>query len=367
MTYLAWDKAPEVGTFLDVIDEYQPEVIADVHGIGLQEIPDEQLGDRKMSQGMTMFEVTGSAYSNFVLRPWDWRIIERINQAGEKAGYGYDRFEADAQRLFYGDQLKPIVQKSWSGRANFYTSQYAYAKYHSLVLAFEVGWEESGLLRLQELLKIGNEHWQNEPYSGYPVNRVKNFIGHFVEAYGETAAARRKSRIELWNRQHEFSQAVLYPQTIGRDTYFIGTTPAARELFKISKPDEFLLNLETEPEIKTHNLRVYFEAGPELKVTSIPGTIIESEDRLRIKEGMSLRFRLPYPEPELIDVRLNGTLLEESPSDGYQVWKSNGFTQVQINVPPEKTARNDYLLGTVAYDPRQERPQGWRPPTAIRP
>ncbi|MCA9042183.1 MAG: hypothetical protein KDA65_17655 [Planctomycetaceae bacterium] len=367
MTYLAGDKAPEVTTFLEVVDEYQPEVIVDVHGIGLQEIPDDQLGDRKMSQGMTMFEVTGSAYSNYALRPWDWRITERINQAGEQAGYGYDRFEADAQRIFHGDQMASLVDKTWAGRANFYTAQYAYIKYHTMVMAFEVGWEESGLLRLQEVLKIGNDRWQGEPYPGYPVNRVKNFIGHFVVAYGETAAARRKSRVELWNRQREFSQGVLYPQTIGRDSYFIGLSPRTREVFKVKPLNTFLENVAPLEEVQPEILRAFLEAGPELTLASQLGGEIPADQWKPIEGGMSLRFRLPYPEPRLIDLRLNGHLLEESPTDGYQAWRANGFTQVQINIPPEKTQNGEALLGTIAYDPRQERPQGWRPPAAVRP
>ena len=367
MTYLKREEAPEVATILDVMDEYRPEVVVDVHGIGLQEIPDDQLGDRKMSQGMTMFEVTGSAYSNFALRPWDWRITERINAAGEKAGYGYDRFEADAQRLFHGDSMGPIVDKTWSGRANFYTAQYAYVKYHSMVMAFEVGWEESGLLRLQETLRIGNEHWQGEPHSGYPVNRVKNFIGHFVVAYGETAAERRESRVELWNRQREFSQGVLYPQTIGRDSYFIGLSPRSQEIFKENQLDTFLESLSPLENVRTDLVRTYVHAGPELKLATQPGKSIAAEAYRPIEGGMSLRMRLPYPDPKLIDVRLNGHLLHESATDGYQSWRANGFTQVQINIPPEKTREAEVLLGTIAYDPRQERPQGWTPPSAVRP
>ena len=41
---------------LSVIDEYQPEVHADVHGTGLQEYPEELLGDRTRYQGQMMFE-----------------------------------------------------------------------------------------------------------------------------------------------------------------------------------------------------------------------------------------------------------------------------------------------------------------------
>jgi len=100
---------------LSVMDQFQPDVHVDVHGTGLQEYSPDQLGSRERYRGQTMFEVTGSAYSNVSLRPWDWRITEAINQAGKQAGYGYDRFEADAQRLFWGNQLAAMSKKTLAG------------------------------------------------------------------------------------------------------------------------------------------------------------------------------------------------------------------------------------------------------------
>ncbi|MFH1265054.1 MAG: M14 family zinc carboxypeptidase, partial [Planctomycetota bacterium] len=149
MTFKAIDKSPEIKAFLSVVDAYRPEVNADVHGIGLQEYAADKLGGRAMYKGQTMFEVTGSAYSNYALRPWDWRVIEAMVEAGCRAGYGSDRFEADGQRAFWGPAMQPIADRVWLGRPNFYTAQYAYAKHHTMLMAFEVGWEESGVARLK--------------------------------------------------------------------------------------------------------------------------------------------------------------------------------------------------------------------------
>ena len=41
---------------------------------------------------------------------------------------------------------------------------------------------------------MGNRVWPGEPNAGYPVNRAKSFCGHFVTAWGTTAAQRRASR-----------------------------------------------------------------------------------------------------------------------------------------------------------------------------
>ncbi|MBP86592.1 MAG: hypothetical protein CMJ64_07750 [Planctomycetaceae bacterium] len=171
LQYKSADKAPEVKAVLEVVDRWKPDVHVDVHGTGLQEYPVDKLGDRTRYQGQTMIEITGSAYSNYALRPWDWRVTEAMIAAGREAGYPSDRFEADAQRSFHGPVMNPIADRTWRGQPNFYTAQYGYAKYHTMVMAFEVGWEQSGVARLRGLLRIGNGRWQDEPHprlSGRP-------------------------------------------------------------------------------------------------------------------------------------------------------------------------------------------------------
>ncbi|MCA9020590.1 MAG: hypothetical protein KDA74_10635, partial [Planctomycetaceae bacterium] len=253
------EKAPEVMAVLSVIDQFRPDVHVDVHGTGLQEYGPDQLGTRERYRGQTMFEVTGSAYSNMTLRPWDWRITETLNAAGIKAGFGYDRFEADAQRLFWGASLTAMSNRLWLGRPQFYTAHYGYARYHTMVMALEVGWEQSGLARLQALMKIGNDRWKGEYFTGYPVNRVQGYIGHFVTAWGTTPQERRQSRSELWKQQPSFSQAILYPQTAGRETYLIATSNKAAELLSADIP-EFLDNIKNIPSVNQESLKTIIEA-----------------------------------------------------------------------------------------------------------
>ena len=38
-------------------------------------------------------------------------------------------------------------------------------KYHTMLSAFEIGWEESGVARMRGLLALGNRRWQGEPVS----------------------------------------------------------------------------------------------------------------------------------------------------------------------------------------------------------
>ena len=223
------EQAPELAAVLSVIDEYQPEVHADLHGTGLQEYAPDQLGSRRTYQGQIMTEVTGGAYSNYALRPWDWRVTEAMIAAGKEAGFPSDRFEADAQRTFWGPELAPLGKKLWHGMPLFYSAHYGYAKYHTMVITQEVAWEQSLVARMKGLMKIGNEAWQDEKVTGYPVNRLRHFVGHFVTAYGRNATERRASRVELWNQQGEFALGFLYPQTVGRESFVVATTAAAKK------------------------------------------------------------------------------------------------------------------------------------------
>jgi hypothetical protein len=364
LTFEPLEKAPELAAFLQAVDRFRPEVVVDMHGIGLQEFPDDKLGDRTMRAGQTMFEIVGSAYSNYALRPWDWRITEAMVAAGGRAGAGADRFEADAQRGFWGPAMNPVNDRVWLGRPNFYSAQYAYAKYHTMTVTCEVGYEQCTLARLQALLDAGNAAWESERAPGYPVDRVKGFTGHFVTAWGRNAAERRNSRVALWQGQGGFSQAILYPQFDGRDTYICATTPAAAEALT-KDLDAFLANIETVEGVNAEAVRAFVEEGPEimLAVSAAPKPAAETPDPLR--QGIGFRLRIPYQNPELLDVRLNGRLLPVDEFDGYSHWRGNGYTQVQVNVPPEKAVENDLFIVTCGYKPDERRTFGWRPPEPV--
>ncbi len=362
LAFKALDKAPEIAAFLSVVDRYRPETHIDLHGTGLQEYAQEKLGDRCRYQGQTMIEITGSAYSNYALRPWDWRITEAIIDAGLQSGYPSDRFEADSQRLFWGPAVQSRASQFWMGRPNFYTAQYAYAKYHTLLSTLEIGWEESGVARVRGLLGIGNKTWQNEPVRGYPVDRLKSFVGHYVTAWGRNAEERRNSRVEIWNEQSRFTQAILYPQTDGRDTYVVALDREAVDLLD-QDPAVFLDRLKDRPGMDVDSIATFVSAGPEIKLAIAPGAA--GEEPVTLEHGIGLRLRLPYQTPKLLDLRLNGNRLLPSSTDGYQSWTANGYTQVQIHVPPEKAAEMSLFVVTCAYVPEVQRQYGWEPPAEV--
>jgi len=350
------ERAPELAAVLSVIDEYQPDVHADLHGTGLQEYAPGQLGTRRMYHGAIMTEVTGGAYSNYALRPWDWRVTEAMIDAGREAGFPSDRFEADAQRTFWGPELAPLGRKLWHGMPLFYSAHYGYAKYHTMILTQEVAWEQSLVARMKGLFRIGNGQWQDENTPGYPVNRVKHFVGHYVTAYGATASARRESRVELWNKQANFSLGFLYPQTDGRETFVVATTAAAK---KAVAADDLKAVLGE----KATGIERFRKAGPEIKL-AMDATAATDTDA-KIEHGIGFRLRLPYRAPSKLEVQLNGEPLSRSATDGFESWSADGFTQVQVSVPPKKAATMSLFFITCAYEPEQARTTGWMPPAEV--
>ncbi|MBI5693839.1 MAG: alpha/beta hydrolase fold domain-containing protein [Verrucomicrobia bacterium] len=369
LTLLKPEEAPELAAVVSVFDQYQPDVHLDLHGTGLQEYAPDQLGARRMYHGQIMTEITGSAYSNYALRPWDWRVTEAMIAAGREAGFPSDRFEADAQRVFGGPEFAPLAKKTWSGSALFYSAHYGYAKYHTMTATLEVAWEQSAVARARGLLRIGNGIWLDERTEGYPVNRVKSFVGHFVTAYGATAAERRRSRVELWNRQADFAVGFLYPQTVGRASFVCAVTADAKRALAPADLPGLRRNLREQFGHAAGALERFLEAGPEIKLgldTPAPALLLAKDnDAGSLQHGIGFRLRLPAVEVRGLQVELNGEGLAPSPTDGYESWPADGFTQVQIHVPPDRARRTGLFFVTCRYEPVQQHRTGWMPPPEV--
>jgi hypothetical protein len=212
------------------------------------------------------------------------------------------------------------------------------------------------------MLAIGNGVWADERVAGYPVNRVKARAGRFITAHGRDAEERRRSRVELWQAQDGFVDGILYPEHEGRATYVCAVTEAGRRALDVN-PARFVSNLRRLPGVDAEAIGKFVAAGPELRVTADPK---RSAPGGRIQHGIGFRFRVPYPAPEILDVSVNGRSLVESDTDGYRAWPADGYTQVQIEVPPERTREADIFVVTCAYDGRERRSYGFTPPEAVR-
>lgn len=362
-------KTPELAAVLGIIDEYRPDTHLDLHGTGLQGFTagSSPEGDafkgRDMLKGQTMFEVSACSYSNCALRPWDWRVTEAMVQAGHLAGYGSDRVEADGQRLQWIEDLDPFRDRLWQPARpdKFRSPFYGYMKYHTMISTTEIGWEQSGVARVMGIIGLGNSTWLDENVSGYPVNRLKWRGGRYVTSWGDRADRRRDSRTEIWQAQGGYSDGIFYPEYTGRINYVCAVTPAGSAAFD-KNPRKFVENLRTFPGVDATAIGKWLQAGPEISLTLDPG---KKATAARVQHGIGFRLRIPYQSPELLDVSVNGHPLKESATDGYQAFLADGFMQLQVNIPPEKSREMDIYVVTVAYDGRQEREYGFVPPEAV--
>ena len=150
-----------------------------------------------------------------------------------------------------------------------------------------------------------------------------------------------------------------------RDTYVVALTPTAAKLLD-ADPAKFLANLEGRPEMDVGAIRAFVHDGPEIKLYVEGGRAAADAESAPFQHGLGLRLRIPYRKPELVDLRLNGHLLAQRATDGYHTWWADGYTQVQIDVPPEKATCNELLVVTCAYAPDVQRTYGWTPPPEVR-
>jgi hypothetical protein len=361
--YIAWGlegpknpiKTPEAVAVQTMMDRHQPELHADIHGIDLA------------FPGHSMIEESGQAYSNVSLRSYHQGIIDQMNAAAEAEGYPSDRLEQDAERIFWGPELNTIPEKVWTGRSRPYAAIYCYSRYHSLALASEIAWERSGLLRHRRLLQIGNETWPGEYYAGYPTRVIASNNYHLLTAYGRTAADRRTSRIELWNKQRQITVAMNNPPTEGFVLYACATSPAAAgQWFADKTLMGFAEKLGEHPRVNAPPIRRLIEShphpdtpgqwGPQAQLFLTGGG--EKSNVSPIQHGLSFRLRIPYFKARITDLRLNGRPLTHSETDGDVTWVARAFCYVQINVPPEKSRSEDFYIVTCQYDPGEKRTQG---------
>jgi hypothetical protein len=363
------EKMPEAVAFQRVLDEAQPEVHADVHGHSM-DIP-----------GYYHVESSGRAYSNTTLRPFRSAVVRLMDEAAEAEGFGSDYLEDDAERVFGGTAEMGIpADKFWlgvrtgtggntRGVTSVYAALYGYNRYHTMMLASECAWDRSALLRHRRLLEIGNSIWPGERYAGYPTRIVVKNGFHQLAAWGADAASRRRSRVELWNAQGRFTTAVNNPQVEGKTMFICATTASAARWFEPKTLEAFARKIGENAAVDAGPVRQFLEGfprvpgqwGPEaMLLTGGNGAATGSDERVR--HGLAMRLRIPYPKARGLDVRLNGRPVAEHEKDGFLAWPGRGFLTVQINVPPERSRREDFFLVTVRFDPGEKRTQGidWR-------
>jgi hypothetical protein len=351
-------RMPEALLIQRLLDELQPEVHADLHGMSLS------------FETYHILENSGVSYSNPALRPYQHGICELMDEAALRAGFCSDRPACDDELLLWGPDLNGIVDRLWRGRPRYYAALYAYHHFHSLILASEVAWEDSGVARHRALLEIGNRLWPGELYPGYPTRVVASNSYHMVTAYGATATERRRSRSELWSRRGQLTLGMVDPNVEGRAAVLCATQPAtARQWLQAPHLAGWLRRLSGHPAVAIEPLRSFFadwpagQNAPEpVLAMEWPGAVSQSRP---IELGLCLRLRLFYPEAKVTELLLNGHPVGVGERDGYTVWHARGMTFVQIAIPPERCQDLDLFVATCRYEPGQERHR-WQVEEALR-
>lgn len=357
------DRSPEAVAVRRVMDQYQPEVHADIHGNNLD------------FARYIMFENSGTSYSNVALRPYHRDIIRQMDEAALAEGYGSDTAECDAERLFWGPDVDAMRSKTWLGRARVYAAVYCYYRYHTLVSASEVGWERSGVLRHRRLLQIGNEIWPGEYAAGYPTRVVMSNTHAQLAAFGSTAAARRASRVELWNKLPQLTLGIVDPVVEGRAACACTTSSAAARRW-LSGPSlkAVVEGLRSHPRMNAAAVAEFAEGwpagqnGPEAYLglqsgamdqgtspIGRPGAAGAATQSSPIENGLCVRLRLPYSKARILDLRVNGQPVPASATDGFVEWSARGCRLIQINFPRARLRTDDLFLVTCRYDPGEKR------------
>ncbi|NLF73588.1 MAG: hypothetical protein GX575_31505 [Candidatus Anammoximicrobium sp.] len=357
------ERSPEAVAVQRVMDQYQPEVHADIHGTNLN------------FARYIMFENSGASYSNVALRPYHRDIIRQMDEAALAEGYGSDTAECDAERVFWGPDVDSMRSKAWLGRARIYAAIYCYYRYHTLVSASEVGWERSGVLRHRRLLQIGNETWPGEYAAGYPTRVLMSNTHAQLTAYGVTAAARRASRVELWNKLPQLTLGIVDPVVEGRATCACATSPAAARRWLSGRSLAAVVeSLRSHPRMNAAAIAEFaagwpagqnhpeaylgLQSGAADQGTSPiggPGAVVPATDSSLIKNGLCLRLRLPYSKARILDLRLNGYPVHASAADGFVEWSARGCRFIQLNLSPARLQTDDLFLVTCRYDPGEQR------------
>ena len=355
-------RCPEAAAVQQAIDTMQAEVHGDVHGNSLP------------FEGVYQLESSGRAYSNVTLRPYHAALTRLMDEAALAGGYASDGVEEDAERLFGASGLGIDQAKLWAGfqtpagagsvvsRPRIYAALYGYNKYHTMPVATESAWEESALLRYRRLFRVGSEVWPGERVPGYPVRVIAKDIYNMVTAYGGTAEQRRKSRVELWNKQGVLSFGMNRPWPAGRMLFVLATSIAARKRWLADTTlTGFLDTARRNGGLPADRIASIIAGlpttpgqwGPSSNLSLAGGT--GSSELGPIEHGLTLRLRLPFAKAGSHDVWLNNEPLR---APALQIWTGRGFSNVEINLPPERTRKEDLFVVTLRYNPGETRTTG---------
>lgn len=341
-------KHPEAAALQRIMDEYQPELYIDYHSHNHAE--------------RTMWDSTGISWGAPVSRSFLHDVPRIIDEATEAQGFLVTRGEQDDGKILttstvpgYPDYIFYLRNPSTN------STTYPYARYHTLAFIMECGSEERLIAATKRALQVGHERWRYERYEGYPVNQVGAWTFVTIAAYGNSAAQRRRSRVELWQKlpQIFYGQATP-PPARGRMMGYVSTTEQGFRATR-GKVAQVIAKLRGDPRFDVDGLAAAAEfpyqgfSVPREHYKPSTGAI----DSGPIEHGIVLRLLIPYADARITEVTLDGRPIRESDDDaGYHLRRGPG-TIIEVAIPPGRV--HDFHIVSCSYDTDTVRRAGFTP------
>ena len=174
----------------------------------------------------------------------------------------------------------------------------------------------------------------------------------------EPVHQRRESRVELWNNLDKVTSAILHPELPGLSGLLISTSEKKTksclgENYSVNA-DEFVNNMEKLGMPVAGIRRLLDDHWNGVNMASVDkGAITEGGGEFVIKNGLTLRLRLPYADAVVQEVLLNDVALEYDAHSGYTSFVHNAWTNVDVHIPAG--TQTDFALALVKYShPQRE-------------
>lgn len=358
------EDAPEIAAFCQAIDEERPEVLLDWHG-----------ASRRFA-GEMMRSTVGASLSNHLLMPWATRLLQAMRAEICKGNAAVFDLEEYFQRIPAGPEFKAKFPGRFRpSREWFFTDHYAYAKYHTLPIVFEIGCEEIGAMGLKGLLDFGL-NLPPEAAGSLPVDHAYTEFGNLtVAAYGCVPGEKRRSRTELWAAAPWMRTRLLNPVCVGRIgvalTLGISGERRLRNAGDSWGQDSQTLfrDLSSTPDFDFDAMRMFLAQGPEQRFSVVCDLPDLNSDPIHLPQhGLVLSSYIPVGPSRNVyveEVRLNGFPLQENSRDGYELIRGTDGYHLRTNVPPDLSRRLDLYVVTVHYSTDAKLQCGWTPSAAM--
>ena len=358
------EKCPEIAAFCKFMDDFQPEILLDFHGVG------------RTINGEIMIQYFGSAGSNHALTPWSGRLLDAMHRFimnhGDTSAFP---MEENIQRLHSTGEARQAFPFRFRRSGDmFYTDMYPYIKYHTMPIMMEIAYEEMAVNAIRGLLDYALNPPVDQNHSLPVDNIVTDFSGLSVCAWGTTPGEKRRSRCELWGQVEGIKTFCLTPRftyhfakliTLGRSGYkhaFGDKMPGPLGRYGIS--DFFDCKISNE-DIDYDIIREFIALGPEKHISALDEIDLSSmPEHVTTEFGISFANDIqinPKFEVKMLDIRLNGIPLREDSRDGYQLIRTDHAYRLFIHVPPEKAIRLKFYFITAGYTADAPLKWGWQP------